>query len=112
MGQDGWPPIAPPLLPQVSCDDPLGALTAMCKEMPTMADCAEYHAFCAATTPDMGVYCAYASGDIPPMTMWFHQRLEEVVLALGWITRTPGGGRGVVCVCFGGGQGGLPCTCS
>jgi hypothetical protein len=32
--------------------------------------------------------------EVPPMTPWLHLRIEEVVLALGWIPRTPGGQAG------------------
>jgi copper transporter 1 len=84
------------LCTRVACADPLGALAAVCLEHPSMAECAAYHLWCAATQPDMRAYCEPSADALPPMTMWFHQRVEEVVLCLGWVTRTPGV---PVCVC-------------
>lgn len=56
-----------------------------------MRQCAGYHQWCSAVGDNMPVYCTITAQDLPPMTMWFHQRIDEIVLGLQWIPRTKGG---------------------
>ncbi len=72
------------------CPDPLNALTALCKEMDSMSQCSIYDSWCAAAGADLGPYCTMTNDQLPPMSMWLHQRLAEVVLSVDWVTRTPG----------------------
>lgn len=68
------------------CPDPLQSLADMCREMPGMSACAGYNSFCSATADTFGGYCGPLATDVflPPMKMYFHQRLDELILWRTW----------------------------
>ena len=83
-----------------ACPDPLRALASVCLEMGGMRQCGAFDAMCAASSssasssssgssPIMRSLCGGQPNALPPMTMWFHQRIPEVLLWRGWVPRTP-----------------------
>jgi hypothetical protein len=95
---------------ETACPDPLRALASVCLEMGGMRQCAAFDDMCAAEQQQRQRQPAAASGSttasssssvimralcggqdnaLPPMTMWFHQRVPEVLLWRTWVPRTP-----------------------
>ncbi|MEW5300859.1 MAG: hypothetical protein WDW36_003758 [Sanguina aurantia] len=77
---------------QLKCPDPLDTLSTICASMPDMRECAEYQSWCEAVGPDFKYYCD-SSGTgrfLPSMLMYFHSRIEEVVLWRSWLPKTAG----------------------
>ncbi|KAG2495075.1 hypothetical protein HYH03_006686 [Edaphochlamys debaryana] len=68
------------------CPDPLGSLSAICHEMPNMAVCRTLWGFCDAAGPeDLREWCAEDSSRyLPSMIMYFHQRVQELILWKEW----------------------------
>ena len=59
-----------------------------------MSACNTLYTMCSSNSvseafPDICQSSAATEG-IPPMTMWFHQRVQEVILFVEWIPRTTG----------------------
>jgi hypothetical protein len=85
-----------------ACPDPLRALSAVCLEMGGMRQCAALDAMCAAERRRAGggnsdntsdnspirELCGGQRDSLPPMQMWFHQRVSEVLLWRSWVPRT------------------------
>ncbi len=94
---------------QADCPDPLWDMAEMCTEM-YMDGCDVYLGWCrqamtwqAAGHGSMSYYCRgaepYGGGGgsgIPPMLMFFHQRVREVLLFRPWLPTTTGEGWRVV----------------
>ncbi len=94
---------------QTDCPDPPGDMAEMCTEM-YMDGCDVYLGWCrqamtwqAAGHGSMSYYCRgaepYGGGGgsgIPPMLMFFHQRVREVLLFRPWLPTTTGEGWRVV----------------
>ncbi|GFR47541.1 hypothetical protein Agub_g9263, partial [Astrephomene gubernaculifera] len=74
------------------CPDPLASLADICHEMPNMAVCAGFWAFCnAAGAQDVAQWCAEDDSKyLPSMLMYFHQRTQELLLWRQWRPRTQG----------------------
>ncbi|KXZ49236.1 hypothetical protein GPECTOR_22g828 [Gonium pectorale] len=74
------------------CPDPLASLAGICHEMPNMAVCADFWAFCnAAGVQDVAAWCAEDDSKyLPSMLMYFHQRTQELLLWKEWRPRTQG----------------------
>jgi len=107
-----------------SCPDPLRALAGVCREMGGMRQCRAFDDMCGAVVPaaatgapapagaparaadggggdgaardPLAELCGRGRDDPPPMTMYFHARLAEVLLWRGWVTRTPAAYAGAV----------------
>jgi copper transporter 1 len=80
-----------------ACPDPLLAYADVCREHPTMAQCASYQNWCNAAGVDASYYCDAGSLDLlPPMQMYFHQRIDDIVLFRSWIPRSGGAYAGTI----------------
>jgi len=111
MPMDGCA-LCPPTGGVEACPDPLRALSAVCLSMGGMSQCAAFDAMCkagggggsssgsssngggaadAAADP-VRALCGAGGGvqatSLPPMRMWFHQRVPEVLLWRTWVPRT------------------------
>lgn len=71
---------------RTDCPDPLGSYAAICQEMPNMAVCRDFWAFCKAAGPhELEKWCVNDEGSyLPSMLMYFHQRTEELLLWKQW----------------------------
>lgn len=73
------------------CDDPLASYASICQEMPSMAVCGAFWAWCDAA-PGLDKWCTYDRARyLPSMLMYFHQRVEEMVLWKEWRPTNNGG---------------------
>jgi copper transporter 1 len=80
-----------------ACPDPLLAYSDVCREHPTMSQCATYQTWCSAASVDASYFCDAGSADLlPPMQMYFHQRLDDIVLFRSWIPRSGGAYAGTI----------------
>lgn len=76
-----------------ACADPLGTLSQVCLGMPGMAQCAQFTAMC---TADAGgetftTLCGDdGSGGPPPMKMYLHAAMSEMILFRAWAPVTNG----------------------
>ncbi|GIL75290.1 hypothetical protein Vretimale_7983 [Volvox reticuliferus] len=75
-----------------NCPDPLASLADICHEMPEMAACNGFWAFCEAAGPhDVAEWCGEDDDKyLPSMLMYFHQRTQELLLWKEWRPRTQG----------------------
>ncbi|GIL51170.1 hypothetical protein Vafri_7238 [Volvox africanus] len=75
-----------------NCPDPLASLADICHEMPEMAACNGFWAFCEAAGPqDVAEWCGEDDSKyLPSMLMYFHQRTQELLLWKEWRPRTQG----------------------
>ncbi|GAB4817548.1 hypothetical protein N2152v2_004594 [Parachlorella kessleri] len=71
------------------CPDPLSTLSAMCLDMPTMADCTGFFEMCdeagATFTGLCGGSGSSSSGTLPPMRMYLHQGIRDIILFKSWV---------------------------
>lgn len=75
----------------VNCPDPMGTMSKLCWEMAGMSDCQPFYSMCSGQAQqDLPELCGNStnSQSIPPMTMWYHQRVEEVILWKEWVPRS------------------------
>jgi hypothetical protein len=58
--------------------------------MPDMDECKEWKTMCTNTAASSWPFCDFSTDDsaLPPMRMWFHADIQEIILFKGWIPRT------------------------
>ena len=80
------------------CPHPMETLASLCLGMPGMSGCAEFYAMCSTDGEDGGGgstfsgLCGSAAGgssdSLPPMRMWIHSGIEDILLFKEWVPRT------------------------
>ncbi len=61
----------------------------LCYSMPDMDGCAEWKMMCTNTAASTWPFCDFSTDDstLPPMRMWFHVDLQDVILFKEWVPR-------------------------
>lgn len=83
------------------CPDPLTTMANLCHEHPSMQQCSTFYSFCAATNNEIPI-CSHAYAHyLPSMKMYFHQRVDEIILWRAWIPKSNGAYAGsIIAVMF------------
>lgn len=86
---------------QRSCPHPLESLSQICIGMPDMAGCSKFFSMCEATGESFSELCG--SDDyqgLPPMRMWIHAGITDIVLIKEWVPRNGAQYFGTLVACF------------
>eukprot|EP00029_Vermamoeba_vermiformis_P006662 TRINITY_DN267_c0_g1_i1.p1 TRINITY_DN267_c0_g1~~TRINITY_DN267_c0_g1_i1.p1 ORF type:complete len:355 (+),score=60.54 TRINITY_DN267_c0_g1_i1:122-1186(+) len=69
--------------------DLLMVYSELCYSMPDMDGCADWKIMCTNTAASTWPFCSFATDDtsLPPMRMWFHADVAEIILFKQWIPR-------------------------
>jgi hypothetical protein len=80
------------------CPRPLEALGAICADMPGMQACSPLWALCdEAGGAALGEICAPATeSTLPPMKMWMHGGISDIILFKEWVPTTAGAYTGAI----------------
>lgn len=85
-----------------ACPHPLDTLSEVCLGMPTMAGCQQFFSMCEASEDTFQELCG--KGDsykgLPPMRMWLHTGITDIVLIKEWVPTDGGYYFGTLVACF------------
>lgn len=83
------------------CPHPLDSLSTVCIGMPGMAGCKQFFDMCGATGESFSELCGDdAYQGLPPMRMWMHVGITDIVLLKEWIPRNGAEYFGTLVACF------------
>jgi hypothetical protein len=85
-----------------NCPHPLDTLSEICLGMPYMAGCDKFFSMCKATGDDFGLLCGTSDDyqGLPPMRMWLHTGIRDIVLIKEWVPTDGGYYFGTLVACF------------
>jgi len=88
------------------CPNPFDTLSQLCLGMPSMADCKQFFSMCSVVSSDgdslNGLCAADMNSDnyLPPMRMWLHTGITDIVLIKEWVPTDGGYYFGTLVACF------------
>lgn len=70
-----------------ACPHPFDTLSEICLGMPTMAGCQPFFAMCEASQDTFQEFCGKGASykGLPPMKMWLHSGITDIVLIKEWV---------------------------
>eukprot|EP00889_Picochlorum_renovo_P000800 jgi/Picre1/27830/NNA_000794.t1 len=84
-----------------NCPHPLDSLSEICLGMPYMAGCSKFFAMCTSTGDDFSQLCGTGEEQgLPPMRMWLHTGIRDIVLIKEWVPTNGGYYFGTLVACF------------
>lgn len=74
------------------CPDPMGTLSEVCLGMSGMAGCSSFYSMCTMIETTFTSLCGYESSSeyLPPMKMWLHASITDILLIKEWVPRNGG----------------------
>lgn len=74
------------------CPNPMGTLSEVCLGMSGMAGCNSFYSMCTMIGSTFQSLCGYESSSeyLPPMKMWLHSSITDILLIKQWVPRNGG----------------------
>ena len=85
---------------RASCPHPMEVLAQVCLEMPSMAQCADFTRMCSAGSDTFKQLCGTDGTSLPPMKMWMHAGINDILLFKEWVPQNGGEYAGYLIMCI------------
>lgn len=88
------------------CPNPFDTLSQICLGMPSMEDCKQFYSMCSVVSSDGNTLNGLCAADVssadylPPMRMWLHTGITDIVLIKEWVPTDGGYYFGTLVACF------------
>lgn len=73
-----------------NCPDPMSTMSALCLSMSGMSGCAQFDSFCQEAGDTFTSLCGQNSDSLPPMKMYLHASMRELILIKEWVPTSNG----------------------
>lgn len=85
---------------RASCPQPLEVLSEVCLGMPNMAECGDFVRMCSASSDTFKEICGTDGNALPPMKMWMHSGIHDILLFKEWVPQDGGQYAGFLIMCI------------